>query len=315
MKNVLQAVHIAIIVSATLTFISCIRDTVVHDDEAGWNQPAVVNTTNAFTFSVDAHRFAYISRLPVVFTSDSLALVLVVSAYARGSAVITVVGEGETIIRSDTIASNRMRVTTMVTGRVPVRIEIALQAFTGKIVFMLAGYGSDMTFPVAAFPSRRGSSWTYAVYDSIARQADTLVVTILRDTIYSGVVSSIWRLAYRARVDSQHVIITNDTVRIAPSERSYLITKYVFPFRAGARWQGDFATQTSIVAQIGPIVSGHHSFARAFNVVETWSLLNDRGNVSTWLVPGIGIVKRHREQAGFSVVNSTWELLSFSIPE
>lgn len=311
----MKVVHIAFVVCAALTFISCFRDTVVHDDEAGWNQPAIVNTTNAFTFSVDAHRLAYIRRLPVVFTSDSLALVLVVSGYARGSAAITVVGEGETIIRSDTIVSNRMRATTAVTARVPVRIEIALQAFTGKIVFMLAGYGSDVSFPVAAFPNRRGSSWTYTVYDSIAQRADTLVVTILRDTIYSGVASSMWRLAYRARVDSQYVFITNDTVRIAPSERSYLITKYVFPFRAGARWQGDFATQTSIVAQIGPLVSRQQSFARAFNVVETWSLLNDRGTVSTWLVPGIGIVKLHRQQWGFSVVNSTWELLSFSIPE
>jgi hypothetical protein len=313
MKNVLQVVHIVCVVGGALTFISCFRETVVHD--AGWNQPAIVNTTNAFTFSVDANRFGHTSRTPVAFTGDSLTYVLAVSGYARGTGVITVVGDDETIIRSDTITSNRTQVNTTLAGRLPARVEISLQGFTGRVAFTLAGHGSSASFPVSAFPNRRGSSWTYAVYDSIARQADTLVVTILRDTISSGVVSSIWRLAYRARVDSQHVIITNDTVRIAPSERSYLITKYVFPFRAGARWQGDFATQTSIVAQIGPIVSGHQSFARAFKVVETWSLLNDRGNVSTWLVPGTGIVKLHREHVGFSVVNITWELLSFSIPE
>ncbi len=64
----------------------------------------------------------------------------------------------------------------------------------------------------------------------------------------------------------------------------------------GAGWRGDFVTDTCWVPSGSEISVPAGDFSVAFRVEETWGALNSYGAVTTWIVPGVGVVMEDRQE-------------------
>jgi hypothetical protein len=88
-------------------------------------------------------------------------------------------------------------------------------------------------------------------------------------------------------------------------------TRYVFPLQVGKGWRGAFVNDSSTVTQRGPVSVPAGIFQNGFQIHERWSGLNDFGDISTWLVPRVGLIDLHRRE--YVGVRITWKLISYNI--
>ena len=126
-----------IILLAALVFWTC-NETVNTGNDAQTNTPVVVNTADAFTFTVDASGLNFNIADSLSFSGTPVVRSLVVSEYLSGRGYIIVEGAATSILLSDTLNTNRIVVGTEITASAPTRIAIALTDYTGKVTFSLA---------------------------------------------------------------------------------------------------------------------------------------------------------------------------------
>jgi hypothetical protein len=126
-----------IIPLAALALGSC-NETVNSDTDKQTNTPVVVNTADAFTFTVDAFHLNFNVADSLSFSGTPVVRSLVVSEYRSGSGYIIVEGAGTTVLLSDTLSSNRIIAGTEYSASAPTRIAIALTDYSGKVTFALA---------------------------------------------------------------------------------------------------------------------------------------------------------------------------------
>jgi hypothetical protein len=290
--------------------LSCTENNVVVEPTStGQNQPTTVSTLNTLTFSVDAIAFSFQSSSDLTFTGDSLVYVLSITGYAQGGGFLKVLNASGSTILSDSLNSNRAIVNTNMAGRIPARFAISLTNFTGKISIVLTTLGSSGMFRIEDFPNTIGSQWTYAVFDSLTHQPDTLVATIVGQTVLANnMAATVWRMAYSNLTDSQYVELANDTMTVYYRRER---TLFVFPFQVGSMWIGSFLRDSNSVVHRGQITVPAGSFASGFQIREKWSFPQDSGEAVTWMVPRVGIVDLRRKQYGFQ--NLTWRLIGYTI--
>jgi hypothetical protein len=165
------------------------------------------------------------------------------------------------------------------------------------------------------FPNQIGDEWKYFYYDSLSQSSDTVVVSIIGDTTFSGSrTAKIWQYKFRNNTEYRFVEILGDTVRIYDYLQSLWInTKFVFPLIVGNSWKGDLLNDSSLVISNDSVsvLAGH--FKNSYLIQESWGALNDYGKISTWFVPGIGIVKKHHLGWSFGSANNYWELMEYRI--
>ena len=85
-------------------------------------------------------------------------------------------------------------------------------------------------------------------------------------------------------------------------------TVYIFPLEVGKEWRGDFATDSCRVVEKGEVEVPAGNFQKGYRLQEAWFGYNDFGNITTWLVPNVGIVKINQKGYYF---NQKWELLDY----
>ncbi|MBM2845058.1 MAG: hypothetical protein HW407_370 [Bacteroidetes bacterium] len=301
--------------ASSLAGLSCNENKIV-DPGPVENQPVFASSFNAFSFYVNADSFTFARAETLMFSGDSLRYALSVSGYAGGAAVVYIEDLLGAAIRSDSIQQDVAVVVNNLAGRIPRRCNITLTNFSGVISLSLFGIPSSQApFLASDFPNAIGSTWTYAVYDSTIPAVDTLVTTIVGDTVLSsGTSARIWRLRYRSRTETYYVSNARDTVRLHPSPTALWINAtYVFPMVLGSSWRGAIASDTNRVAAVGRVATLATTFPKGYLIDEQWGQLNDYGRVFTWLVPQVGIVKLHKREWGFGWANVTWELLRYTI--
>ena len=165
------------------------------------------------------------------------------------------------------------------------------------------------------FPNTIGSRFVYFYFDSVSMSSDTVVATIVGKTTFDTTKqATVWEYTYSSKTDSKYVYISADTVMIYNDLNTWWgNTIYVFPLRVGKGWKGDFPTDTNRVIDTVAISVPAGEFSHAFVIEEKWGALNDYGDVLTWFVPKVGMVKTHRSGWSFGLANESWELIEYHI--
>ncbi len=300
------------LVLVSLSFLSCNEsNSIVNSPPSGQNSPHITVQRDAFTFIVDASQFSYTSSGNISFSGDSVSYTVSVAGYRGGSGIFEVMDASGNAILTDSLNSDRTVVNAQFVGRIPARYSISFDHFTGRVSIALAGGRTPSVFDLQDFPNTSGTTWTYAVYDSLTHQADTAVVTVFGQTILPNTRwATLWQIAYRTRIDSAYVIISGDTVAIYSNGD---IRTFVFPLAVGQAWKGPFFLDSTRVTQSGSISVPAGSFQNGFRTVRTTRAPNQYGRDDVWLVPRVGIVDVHLTAVGFSFRNTTWELLTYHI--
>ena len=157
--------------------------------------------------------------------------------------------------------------------------------------------------------------WTYAFYDSLSGEKDTVLVRPLGETLYDNRTPAfIWQLKFKNYTDTHYVFISKhlDSLRIVPNFTSwerYFKLSIVFPLAVGMKWKGEWINDTVHVLKQESIHVGKTTYSNAFYLEEKWGALNEYGIMEVWYYPQAGILKLHRKGWGFSFMNQTWELI------
>jgi hypothetical protein len=167
------------------------------------------------------------------------------------------------------------------------------------------------------FPNTIGSRFVYLFYDSLSMSSDTVTVQI-RDTVssYPYGRATIWVYSWSSKVDTGFVFFVADTVKVGIDPMScWRTSTYVFPLAVGKIWEGAFEGDTNVVLDRVPISISAGDFSDAFLIREAWVVMYEEGQVLTWFVPKVGIIKKHHKAmlSTFMTANETWELLDYEI--
>lgn len=167
-------------------------------------------------------------------------------------------------------------------------------------------------FSVDDFPNKVGNYWSYAVYLNGAH-ADLLSVQVLKDTVVEGYDESVvWLLYGHFRYPSWRIPVSrSDTVVDLMLGNSYFWTssRFIFPMVDGRNWVGPRSGDSSTVEFVGEIATAVGVFQNAYLVRSRYEGFVSSDQLETWLVPGVGIVKRRWQNFDENV----WELISYEI--
>jgi len=166
-------------------------------------------------------------------------------------------------------------------------------------------------FEISDFPNQKGFQFTYSLVDSFVNPVyDTVTVIIKGDTtLPNSKQATIWEYNYSTYTDTFFVTTTNDTLRFYSRwDNQRARTVYVFPIKVRNEWKGDFATDTTRVVEEGTVEVPAGNFQKGYRLHESWFGFNDFGDITTWLVPHIGIVKMDRIEY---TSNQKWELIDY----
>jgi len=163
------------------------------------------------------------------------------------------------------------------------------------------------------FPNSIGTQWRYFYYDSLCNNSDTVIVEIIADTSFANDrIARIWEYRYRTSIKRKYVEFLGDTINIYDNLNTlWGNTKFIIPFEIGEKWKGDFATDSSYVEENIPLTVIAGNFSECYIIKETWGVFNDYGQIYTWYVPNVGIVKKHHLGWSFGEANYYWELMDY----
>ena len=175
----------------------------------------------------------------------------------------------------------------------------------------LQGKDEVISIPVENFPNTPGSYWKYAYFDSLSSTADTVLVSVSEN--FSAGDTTLWEYHFKTGIDSQFVVNIQDTVKIF-EYRNYEYPRYViiFPLQVGTSWKNRFYADSVVTVENIPVLG---KTLQAYIIRENWGNLNDYGTITSWIVPGIGMVKKVHTGYSFGAANNTWTLLGFTIQD
>ena len=222
--------------------------------------------------------------------------------------------------------------------RLPVYIIliVVVSLFTGCQSFVSNETGTSGS--ASFFPLTPGSTWTYAKYDSVDSERDTVRIRILKTDTTSGEFRSLWQLRYTGHADSITVVSTGDTVSFDfPKELPVGFSgkqSIVLPLIVGKKWTLPIKISTqptvsrySVVSKVsiswrgGSLNNSYQVIQQAGITLENNGIHATTSDTTTyWIKPGIGIVKMHQFVHMGSVTSAadyfsdaTWTLLSYKI--
>jgi hypothetical protein len=309
-----RAILLAMDLLLVLVLPSCEKnETIIDGGGVNTNVPSYNSVLNEFGYSITARGLTTRHAIPLNFTLNRQHIFAAVFSEVSGSAAFTLLDRSQRVIHADTFRLSGLYQVLSVSG-IPDSVVVSYANFTGSVHYVLLGVGNFDSMAVSEFPTSVGSQWTYAVFDSLAQQRDTLVVTVFGQTILPGnIPASIWQLAYRSYTDTLYVKVAGDTVQFYryPHDQ-WTLPGYLFPLWLYKSWPSSLMEYTQVV-QISRVVTPAGEFPTAYVVEKVWSGFNDSGTLRTWLVPRIGIVKLHRKGVSFGAANVVWELLGYRI--
>ena len=166
-----------------------------------------------------------------------------------------------------------------------------------------------------SFPLSVGSTWKYAIYDSIKHRTDTVVVSIVDSTfLETGTAATMWHYAYSRSSDVQYVAQSGDSILVYGSpDVSSLSLVLILPLEVGLQWTTSPPGSMKVTAQEQFKAPGGLSLP-AFRVEQHPFIGNFYGGTTYWYVPDIGLVRMRRSWTDTMAgdrMNTMWELLSF----
>jgi hypothetical protein len=208
---------------------------------------------------------------------------------------------------------NRISGDVMITKKIYVTCVILLLFFLTCEERSVDGNGNEppSKFEITDFPNEIGFQFTYSLVDSFINLAyDTVTVIVKGDTILpNNKLATIWEFDYSAYTDTFYVTTCGDTLMFYSRwDFQTARTAYIFPIEVGKEWRGDVAIDTSRVIDKGIVVVPAGNFQKGYRLHETWFGFNDFGDITTWLVPKVGIVKMDRIEY---MINQKWELIDY----
>jgi len=167
------------------------------------------------------------------------------------------------------------------------------------------------------FPLSVGCRWTYAVYDSIKKSADTVNVKIVGTTQLSdGNRATVWQYTYSKSVDTQFVARSRDTVFFYQSHDVGSLSKIlIFPLTVGRRWT-TYPPGSMTVSAAERVTAPARRFRNSYRIAEHPSIGNFYGGTTYWFVANVGMVRMHKKWVDTMAddrANVIWELLRFKI--
>lgn len=103
------------------------------------HSPVTTNTTNSFTFTIDANQYSDNSQSTLTFFSDSLVVTLSSTSYFFGQAIFSVTDSSNSIIFSDTVRSNKTIAIAHLKTTKPRHCSINISNLTAKLAFAVVG--------------------------------------------------------------------------------------------------------------------------------------------------------------------------------
>ena len=206
--------------------------------------------------------------------------------------------------------------------RILVGIVIKCQVGVAICVTLLACSGDVLKSggenEIVHIPLESGSTWSYARFDSLAVVEDTVIVNVLEQVISIHGDIGIDIEIIDTLVSKLLAVTVNDTLffvnDLEPPNTVYV--RFVLPLKVGNSWLGSNPLDSMWVAGRETVEVPAGVFHNAFRVEQQFWFFNQSNQTTYWIAPGVGIVKRHVHNFGFSENKiETWNLLSYSIPE
>ncbi len=161
------------------------------------------------------------------------------------------------------------------------------------------------------FPLTVGSHWTYATYDSLSHQRDTVLVTVVSQRMSSsGDTSYVFSYRHRAFTDSSVVYAKDDTILFATDETPPV--NFLLPFTSVENWQLDQSSAVSILG-VGTDTVPSGRYVEAIHIQQRSLVPDDKSIYDYWIAPGFGVVQLldQRNSIPNNVIHKTnWVLLS-----
>jgi hypothetical protein len=167
------------------------------------------------------------------------------------------------------------------------------------------------------FPLSLGSTWTYAIYDSIGKTSDTVSVAVTDSAALSDDSPAvIIQYAYLHSRESQYVVTSGDSILVYRSpDVGSLSMIYVLPFAPGRQWISSPPGSMKVGATERVAVPAG-AFERSFRIDHHPFIGNLYGGTTFWFVPNVGLVRMRRawvDTMGGDRVNTVWELLKYDV--
>ena len=128
-----------LIVGMILCLSSCTNNSTSPTVSDILHAPVTTNTTNSFTFSIDASRYSDNSTNDLSFLSDSLVVTLSSTGYFFGQAIILVSDASNTTIFTDTVRSNKTIAIAHLKATRPKHCSLNITDLTAKLAFAVVG--------------------------------------------------------------------------------------------------------------------------------------------------------------------------------
>jgi hypothetical protein len=100
--------------------------------------PVIVNTSNAFTFVVNAVGYTANESYDLSFTTDSVAYALTIAGYVSGSGSISVLSETGVPLFQDSVLTNKVSAVVLSGRGIPAHCLLSHTSYTGNISFAVA---------------------------------------------------------------------------------------------------------------------------------------------------------------------------------
>jgi len=102
------------------------------------NIPVKVNTSNSFTFTVNAKDLTYNLQDELIFDADSIVIILTLTMSNNSNSSVQIFDTENNIIFSELLNNDKVVVNTDIKGIIPKKIILNLTNFTGRLTIVVA---------------------------------------------------------------------------------------------------------------------------------------------------------------------------------
>ncbi len=130
----------AILIFLLLFLIACVEDP-TDPNNPNNNMPIIINTTNTYTYTIQAEDYSHELTDYLSFNSDSIEVYITLGNYSSGSGNIRIESDS-LIIFVDSLNSNRTFIKTGIVVDVPNRADIKFEEFSGDLSMVIKAAGN-----------------------------------------------------------------------------------------------------------------------------------------------------------------------------
>ncbi len=165
------------------------------------------------------------------------------------------------------------------------------------------------------FPNKVNTIWKYERFDSLQNMIDTLIVSIVDDTLLSWNTYTIWKYDYKTYTEKFYVLEKKDSITTYKLSFDRIDQLYIIPFELHNGWiNPDYHFDTSFVSAIQDITIDNRNYSNVVLIERTAFCCNDYLIEKLWFKPYLGLLKMERLHYILGPYkNETWKLIENNI--